>query len=1095
MADGFDANQRISQGLHILSTALRSYVETEMQKVLGPSWVQQVSLSRGSDPGKPLDAYALLKTMLDNWNGVFRTTLKPDIRNYVSLAFTARNEAAHAAGAIAETDAITYLSAFEKIAVAIGAKSAVPGLKKLAEDQMKSAAQVHIAPPVQAPPAQVSLALDGEVSEGAYKWRPWRDVAPPHPDVTNARFVEAEFAADLTTVARDEASETYQDPREFFRVTFMTEGLKAVLRNAIERLSGKGGEPVIGLQTAFGGGKTHTMLALYHLASAERPETLPGLDAIFKTAGASSIALKTKPIVFVGTSIGPNQPMLSEGGRTAHTLWGMLAVKLGGWAAYETIRKSDEERTNPGSIALIEMLKKGAPCLILLDEVAAYARNLEGMPFDAYISFFQSLTEAAKAVPGALVVGSLPESTTEVGDRLRSALTQLEKIFGRIQSAWTPATGIETFEIIRRRLFQELGEDGEKAREQSVKAFASYYKNNAAEFPAEVRDKAYEEQMRAAYPVHPELFRMLQTDWGSLVKFQRTRGVLKMMAQIVFRLWRDEHNSPVILPGSVPLDDDKVRTNALVPLLTGYASVLDKEVAGDLARPAQIEARSPSLGKNRAVTRAATALFMGTAPFGTNNKGMEVARLRLACAIPGDQPSQFSEAIRRLKETSAYLYDEGDRYWFSTQPTLNQVAEDRAKSLSDYEIESEILGLLRAEERNKGHGGFHRIHAAPDDPLAIEDTYEAALVILPADAAHTARATDSPAIKLATDIVERRGSGQRIYRNRIAFLAGDETQLADLRTVVRKKLAWASIVGDADGILQLTPNQRRDAQSKLDENSRAAERSLRTTWKHLLIPVASDDVSTAPARGFGFEPSPISNRNADPLPPLVWAKCKQDGLIVDHLGVPILLNDLKKVWRTEQPHVAVKQLRDWFAQYPYLSKLRDPVVLATAIEEAAGKLGAPFAVAQGFDETAQTYRGLTLDKNVQVKAEGDALLVRREIAEAVLGQVTGVGPSPNSNGAKPEPQGGGKPGDAQPQKSRPKRFYASIDLDPTRPVPQVGQIAQSILSELERAHGAKVRVRLDIEADAPGGFPEDVEAVVRDNAATLKFDTAVFEKE
>lgn len=502
---------------------------------------------------------------------------------------------------------------------------------------MKSAAASH------APAPQPKLALEGEAPESPYKWRPWRDVAPPHPDVTNARFVEAEFAADLTTVARGEAADTYQDPKEFFRVTYMTDGLRHVLLGAIERLSGAGGEPVIGLQTAFGGGKTHTILALYHLASAPKPETLPGLDAVFQAAGVPTLSLKTKPIVFVGTASGANQPMLVEGKRKAHTLWGMIAVKLGGWEAYETIRRSDEERTNPGSIALIEILKKGGPCLILLDEVAAYARNLEGVPFEAYVSFFQSLTEAAKAVPGVLVVGSLPESASEVGERGAAALVQLEKVFGRVQSAWTPATGIETFEIIRRRLFQELGEDGEKARDQAIKAFASYYRNNAGEFPAEVREKAYEEQIRAAYPVHPELFRMFQTDWGGLEKFQRTRGVLKMMAQIVFRLWRDEHYAPMILPGSVPLADDKVRTNALVPLSPQYGAVLDKEVAGDLARPAQIEARSPSLAHNKAATRAATALFIGTAPFGAQNKGLEVARLRLACAMPGDQPSQFSE--------------------------------------------------------------------------------------------------------------------------------------------------------------------------------------------------------------------------------------------------------------------------------------------------------------------------------------------------------------------------------------------------------------------------------------------------------------------
>lgn len=726
----------------------------------------------------------------------------------------------------------------------------------------------------------------------------------------------------------------------------------------------------------------------------------------------------------------------------------------------------------------------------------AYARNLEGVPLDAYMSFFQSLTEAAKQVSGVLVVGSLPESATEVGDRGVAALRQLEKIFGRIQSAWTPATGIETFEIIRRRLFQEFTEEGEKAREQAVKAFASYYRNNAGEFPAEVREKAYEEQIRAAYPVHPELFRMLQTDWGSLANFQRTRGVLKLMAQIVFRLWRDEHNAPMILPGSVPLADDKVRTNALVPLSPQYAAVLDKEVAGDLARPAQIEAKSPSLGRNKAATRAATALFLGTAPYGAQNRGLEVARLRLACAMPGDQPSQFSEAIRRLKETSAFLYEEGDRYWFSTQPTLNQEAENRAHNISDRAIAEELVALLRLEENQKGRGGFHRVHAASDDPLAIEDAYEAALVILPADAPHIAKAVDSPAIKLATDIMERRGSGQRLYRNRLAFLAADEGQLNDLRAVVRKKLAWASIVADADGILQLTPNQSRDAKTRLDEATRAAERSLRTTWRHLLLPVASDAATSTPTCGYTFEPSPIRNQNAEPLPPLVWAKCKQDGLIVDKLGVPILVNDLKKVWREDQPHISVRQLRDWYAQFPYLSRLRDPVVLVTAIEEAAGKLGAPFAVARAYDEAGKSYVALTLDRSVQVRPDSEALLVRRDVAElqrppARPARV--VDGYPDVYGPEPPTTTSPQPGDHE--KLRPTRFYATVELDPGRPVPAISQIAQSILSELERASGAKLRVRLDIWAEADGGFPEDVEAVVRDNAATLRFATAVFENE
>ncbi len=232
-----------------------------------------------------------------------------------------------------------------------------------------------------------------------------------------ARFVEAEFAADLSTVARGEGAETYRDPREFFRITFMTGGLRKVLRSAIERLAGKGGDPVIGLQTSFGGGKTHTMLALYHLAIAKNPETLPGLAEIFKEAGVTTLPIRSKPVVFVGTAAGANQPIAIEGARTVKSLWGLIAVRLGGWKAYETIKASDEERTNPGSEAMIAILKQASPCLILVDEVVAYARNLEGMPYDGFVSFFQSLTEAAKAVPGVLVVGSLPDSGAEVGDQ------------------------------------------------------------------------------------------------------------------------------------------------------------------------------------------------------------------------------------------------------------------------------------------------------------------------------------------------------------------------------------------------------------------------------------------------------------------------------------------------------------------------------------------------------------------------------------------------------------------------------------------------------------------------------------------------------
>jgi len=1088
---GIDANGRVDKALRLLAPALQPVIERELRRVYRANWRQNLSVAHGSDTSQPLDAYGALKTMIDNWQSCFRDTFKAKTRTDVSKALDGRNAVAHTSNEIPAADAISYLTAIRGVAEAVSMKAVVEGVKPLIDDQIKAAAKaMGVAPEVAVKTLTAPLAPQLDLGDGKYAWKPWRDVAPPHPDVMSARFIEAEFAADLSTVVRDQGADTYRDPREFFRITFMTGGLRKVLHSAIERLAKKGGDPVIGLQTSFGGGKTHTILALYHLASATNPETLPGLADVFREVGVATLPMHSKPVVFVGTAAGANQPIAIEGARTVKSLWGLIAVNLGGWKAYEKIKASDEARTNPGSEALIAILKEATPCLILLDELVAYARNLDGIPYDGFISFFQSLTEAAKAVPGVLVVGSLPESGAEVGNqRGREALLSLEKVFGRIQSAWTPAQGTETFEIIRRRLFQELDADGEKARDQAVKAFLSYYKNNSGDFPTEVRERAYEAQLVAAYPVHPELFRVLQTDWGALEKFQKTRGLLKMMAQIVYRLWRDGHGAPMILPCDVPLTDDKVRTNVLLPIANGYDAVISREVAGDLSKPAQIEARSPSVGKNKAVTRAATALFMATSPHGSTNKGIEIARLRMACAVPGEQPSQFSEAIRRLGENAAFLCSAGENYWFSPIASLNQEADDRAKGFSAADVEAEIVSLIRAEEKHKGTG-FLRLHGAPDDPLNIEDAYEAALVLLPPSAWQRGRDADTPAMKLAADIVEHRGPGQRRNRNRLAFLAPDQAALDDTQNVVRKKLAWASIVRDARGLLQLPPAQEDEAKKKFTEQETAAVNTVRRGWKHLLLPQEPQPGSPNAARGFDLETATLSNRASDPkpLPQLAWEKCEADGLIVSRLGV--LDNDLSKVWQPDQSHILVRQLRDWFAQFPYLSKLRDPQVLARAISEALARADAKYAIADRFDDAKGEYVALKLGRLIEIDFNSDMVLVLRSAAEAQLARQEPPSPEPPAVGGGPK-----VPPHEPVAARRPRRFYAKIALDPNRPTPQVSNIAQSILSELDRVRGTKLKLTLDIDAETADGFPEDVQSVVRDNAVSLRIKDFGFEGE
>jgi predicted AAA+ superfamily ATPase len=237
----------------------------------------------------------------------------------------------------------------------------------------------------------------------------------------------------------------------FFGITFLTEGLKRVLLSALQRLSGQGGDPVIGLQTAFGGGKTHTLLAVYHLArhltEGGNPADLPGLGPLVSGLGTLSWK-KPEFAAFVGSSKGTDVSLTLKDGPKLRTLWGYLAWRIAGEAGLELVAEAETARTNPGSELMVEVFRLAGPSVILLDELVMFARQLDDARFEAFLSFIQSLTEAAKMVPGVLIVGSLPESGPEAGGpRGLGALLRLEKVFGRVQSPWLPASGNETYEI------------------------------------------------------------------------------------------------------------------------------------------------------------------------------------------------------------------------------------------------------------------------------------------------------------------------------------------------------------------------------------------------------------------------------------------------------------------------------------------------------------------------------------------------------------------------------------------------------------------------------------------------------------------------
>ncbi|MDZ7685285.1 MAG: DUF499 domain-containing protein [Gammaproteobacteria bacterium] len=337
--------------------------------------------------------------------------------------------------------------------------------------------------------------------------KPWREIATPHKDVLEGTFKQSEFAADITQVANGTATAEYQDAEMFFARTYITEGMRLLLISVAQRLAGSGGDPVIQLQTAFGGGKTHTLLAVYHLASQKvGADKLTGIPPLLDEAGIQSLPTANVAVID-GIKLSPSQPK-TYGHVTANTLWGELAWQLLGDEGYRMVADSDADGTSPGKEVLTELIRKAAPCVILVDELVAFIRQLElgkqykAGTFDSNVSFVQGLTEALKGVPNAILLASLPESDLEVGGNMgQRALNSLEKYFARVESVWKPVGSEEAFEIVRRRLFEDPGERAEV--EGISRQFSDFYRQHAEKFPVETRSNDYFDRLCRSYPIHP----------------------------------------------------------------------------------------------------------------------------------------------------------------------------------------------------------------------------------------------------------------------------------------------------------------------------------------------------------------------------------------------------------------------------------------------------------------------------------------------------------------------------------------------------------------------------------------------------------------
>jgi predicted AAA+ superfamily ATPase len=1110
-------HERVGKMLHLITDGLKPFVEREMKNTYQASWFDEAKKSigdsqlklMGDDQSAEWDAAGILVTMWDHWNEVFRKTLGKAERTLVSELRDVRNKWAHQKP-FSTDDAYRALDSATRL---LGAVSA-PEAEELEKMKMEL---LRIRFDEQARSEKRKSAGTAIESSTTGNLKPWREVVTPHKDVASGRYQQAEFAADLWQVHLGQGTDEYKNPVEFFRRTYLTESLKGILVGAVRRLAGEGGDPVVQLQTNFGGGKTHSMLALYHLFSGSTLSELVGIDAVMQEAGATKLPTARR-VVLVGNKISPGNPSTKPDGTVVRTLWGEIAWQLGSKKAFARVKADDEKATSPGDV-LRELFVEYGPCLILIDEWVAYARQLHDQSdlpaggFETQFTFAQVLTESAKLAKNCLLVISLPASDTtgsphtqaddvEVGgQRGREALDRLRNVVGRVESSWRPASAEEGFEIVRRRLFEPMTDPAQfKDRDVVARAFADFYRSQQAEFPPECRDADYEKRIKAAYPIHPEIFDRLYTDWSTLVKFQRTRGVLRLMAAVIHSLWEKGDRNPLILPANISIDDPRVQFELTRYLSDNWVPVIEKDVDGPSSLPLRLDSEVPNLGKFSACRRVARTIYMGSAPTtAAAHRGIEDRRVKLGCVMPGESPAVFGDALRRLAGAATYLYQDGPHYWYSTQPTVTKLADDRAEQLKrdPDKIVHELEKRLRDDLRLKGD--FSRIHPMPATGADVPDDLDARLVVLSIDYPYS-KEVRSEAEAEAKAIFESRGNTPRLYRNTLVFLAADKTRLQDLDDATRRYLAWESILAEKV-TLNLDPHQVKQAENQKAAADSAVTARMPETYQWLLVPTQSDPQSV-----IKWEAIRLSGQDA--LAVRASKKLRSDEHLLTGFAATRLRMELDRVplWRGD--HVAIKQLAEDFARYLYLPRLKDSSVLVGAIRDGFALLTwerESFAFADSFNDSDGRYRGLRGGQHVShIDADSPGLLVKPDIARVQLDAeivTPTAGGSPaapivGGEGSAPTGQGDSSPRMPNPAVAmQPKRFHGTVTLDATRVGRDASRIADEVIAHLAGLVGATVTVTLDVDAVIPSGASDHVVRTVTENSRTLKFTSQGFEKE
>jgi hypothetical protein len=900
----------------------------------------------------------------------------------------------------------------------------------------------------------------------------WYDIIPPHEDIRKGHFDEAVFAADLGDVINETAAPDYNDPYLFFKKTYPTHGLKSLLRRVHGKLTTGQGPSVVQIQTPFGGGKTHALVAIYHyLKHGEQVEGLLPSGVELISPSVATVA---------GNHWDPLKGHTTHG-VTRRTFWGEVAYQIGGPEGYEVFRENDEKGISPGKDKLRDLMEAHQPFVLLFDEILEYVNRALDVREQTDVSlgtqtfsFFQELTEAAAVLPRGMLVVTLPSSYLEdFGDREEESLARLARIFGRVESIETPVQGEEVYAVIRRRLFEEETLQRVPMRE-IVHRYFQLYLQHRDDLPPKARNPNYRDKMELAYPFHPDVLDILYEKWSTFSSFQRTRGVLRLLANVVEDLYQREIALDLILPGDINLEHPQIRREFLKHIGPEYEGVIGSDIAGHEAK-AQALDQANRPWKHLA-QRISTGIFFHSFSADDSEKGVSLPYIKLATLRSDTIPALVTDVLQRLGNELWYLNSRADAYYFSRIPNLNRMILDK-KELFNEAYEPKMREIIEGEIGHKFRTYLWLETSGGKAPAGIPDNRELKLIIL-----HPKDAGDQ-----IPNWIERHGESFREYKNTLFFALADTGAFVKLREDVKTTLALEEIKAGVDS--GETP-QLEAKQDEIQRRLRAIERDFSFNVRRMYHTLRFDDRQIDLGQ-------PVAG--SETLSNWYWRELTSSdvGAIVIQLHYRMLVNK----FLSAHSQLSAAKLLDQFYKEPTLPVPAEEGVVARAIQLGVQEGALGLAEMRDGEIAPETLRYNEEIPLLAVSFDEGVYVLSRERCEEILAQIAleeeKVGEGMEVTGAGEvsvvEPGVKERPEPKPPTKPTEKRYHRVRLVVADIPTSKIADVNRGVFMPLSSAAG-EVTFTMEIDVTSEDGISEatlenKIKETIRQIGANLRDET------